>query len=38
MIGEWLRRILSREGWPERWSETEQLEKGDTHYFTGVLA
>lgn len=38
MIGEWPRRMLSREGWPERWSETEGLGKGDTHDFTGVWA
>ena len=38
MIGGWLRRMLSREGWPERWSEAGGLEKGDTHDFTGVLA
>ena len=33
MIGEWPRKMLSREGWQERWSDTEGLEKGDTHVF-----
>ena len=32
MIGEWLRRMRSREGWPERWSEIEGLEIREGRY------